>query len=308
MSRSLIRLTSRINIDVTVIIEHTPMEEVQHSKVETSNGYQLSAQIYRPDGNAKAAVLIVPAMGVSQSYYSSFASWLSSHGYVVATFDYSDIGLSLTGELRDSTVTISDWAKYDCTAMIEATSVLANGKPLYWIGHSLGGQIYGMVPDVSRITKVINIAGGSGYWLENVASLKWRVWWLWFFVLPLALKITGYFPGKRLRKVGDLPGGVMRQWRKWCLNPEYMVGSEGEEAREMYRAVVIPISSYSFTDDELMSKNNIDSLNSFYASAKIKLNRISPDAIGTNRNGHFGFFKDKFKESLWNRYLLQELH
>ncbi len=276
-------------------------------KVETKNGYKLSSTFYIPDGEIKGAVLVVPAMGVTQKYYASFASWLTAQGYLVATFDYSGTGLSQTGNLRDSSVTISDWAKYDCTAMIEAISVKADGKSLYWIGHSLGGQILGMVPNLNPITKVINIASGSGYWLENVPSLKWRAWWLWYIVAPLATRIYGYFPGKRLRKVGDLPGGVMNQWRKWCLNPEYMVGAEGSETREKYRAVVTPIASLSFTDDELMSKKNIDSLNSFYATTQMKTSRITPEEIGTKHIGHFGFFKPKFEESLWGNYLLQEL-
>ncbi len=276
-------------------------------KVATKNGHKLSSTFYFPDGGMKGAVLIVPAMGVTQKYYASFASWLTKQGYMVATFDYSGTGSSQFGNLRDSNVTISDWATFDCTAMIDAVSLKADGKSIYWIGHSLGGQILGMVPNLNPITKVINIASGSGYWLENVPSLKWRAWWLWYIVAPLATGIYGYFPGKRLRKVGDLPGGVMKQWRKWCINPEYMVGAEGAKTREKYKAVATPISSFSFTDDELMSKKNIDSLNSFYATSQMKTNRITPEEVGTKRIGHFGFFKAKFQDSLWDNYLLQEL-
>jgi predicted alpha/beta hydrolase len=36
-----------------------------------------------------------------------------------------------------------------------------------------------------------------------------------------------------LRKVGDLPRGVMAQWRRWCLNREYVVGVEGEGVRRI---------------------------------------------------------------------------
>ncbi len=283
------------------------MTHAESQKIETKNGHKLSSTFYFPNGEMKGAVLIVPAMGVTQKYYASFASWLTTQGYLVATFDYSGTGLSQSGNLRDSSVTISDWANFDCTAMVEAISLKAGGKSLYWIGHSLGGQILGMVPNLNSITKVINIASGSGYWLENVPSLKWRAWWLWYIVAPLATRVYGYFPGKRLRKVGDLPSGVMNQWRKWCVNPEYMVGAEGTETREKYKAVVTPISSFSFTDDELMSKKNIDSLNSFYAASQMKTNRITPEELGTKHIGHFGFFKAKFQDSLWDNYLLQEL-
>ena len=253
------------------------MKHTEFQKIETKNGQELSATFYFPDGEMKAAVLIVPAMGVTQKYYASFASWLSTQGYLVATFDYAGIGLSLSGNLRDTSVSITDWAKFDCTAMINAVSTQGEGKALYWIGHSLGGQIFGMVPDCRFITKVINIAGGSGYWFESAFSLKWRAWWLWYIVAPLATRVYGYFPGKRLRKVGDLPGKVMMQWRRWCLNPQYLVGAEGPEIRNKYRAVVTPISSFSFTDDEFMSKNSIDSFNSFFVRSQMKTIRITPE-------------------------------
>lgn len=249
----------------------------------------------------------MPAMGVTQSYYRSFASWLATQGYLVATFDYSGIGLSRSGALRHSDVTITDWAEIDCAAMVEAVSARAAGKPFYWIGHSLGGQILGLVPNLEQVTKVVTIACGSGYWLENVPAVKWRVWWLWYFVVPVSIRLFGYFPGKRLRKVGDLPGGVMSQWRNWCLNPEYMIGVEGEGIREKYRSVITPITSFSFTDDEMMSEKNIESLHGFYTGSRIAMNRIAPEDVGTTSIGHFGFFKTRFKKSLWENYLLPEL-
>lgn len=276
-------------------------------KIESKSGHVLSSTFYFPDREMVGAVLILPAMGVSQKYYNAIASWLTTKGFVVATFDYSGTGQSQTGLLKDTSLDITDWAKFDCAAMIENISKNTEGKSLFLIGHSLGGQILGMIPNLNLVTKVISIASGSGYWLENVPSLKWRVWWLWYFVVPVAIRVYGYFPGKRLGKVGDLPGGVMSQWRKWCLNPEYLIGVEGAETRKNYSSVVTPISSISFTDDELMSKKNIDSLNSFYSGSTIKRNRITPDEVGAERIGHFGFFKPRFEASLWGTYLLPEL-
>lgn len=280
-------------------------KEIVH--VKAKNAHRITSTFYLPDGEVKAAVLIVPAMGVTQKYYSSIASWLATKGYIAVTFDYSGVGLSQAGSLRHNNVTISDWVHFDCTAMVEAISKRAEGKSLYWIGHSLGGQIFGLVPETGLIKKVIIIAGGNGYWKDNVPSLKWRAWLLWYFVVPLATRVYGYFPGRKLRMVGDLPAGVIRQWRRWCLSPEYMLGVEGPETRDMYRAVVTPISSFSFTDDELISKRSVDSLNCFYKNSNVKSIRISPAEIGVTRIGHFGFFKDRFEYSLWERYLLQEL-
>jgi len=283
------------------------MTVINQQSVIAKNGCTILATFYCPDDDPKAAALIVPAMGVSQNYYAPFATWLAAQGFLVVSFDYSGTGLSSNGDVRKLNINIVDWARFDCDAMITAISVLAPDKLLYWLGHSLGGQIFGFVPDRSRIAKVVTIATGSGYWIENAPSLKWKVWWLWYFVAPMATRLFGYFPGKRLRMVGDLPRGVMDQWRRWCLNPEYAVGAEDPPARANFAAVTTPITSLSFTDDEFMSARNTASLHGFYENAPRTMKRISPQDVGAKRIGHFGFFNARFEDSLWQIHLLPEL-
>ncbi|MBY0443701.1 MAG: alpha/beta hydrolase [Burkholderiales bacterium] len=271
----------------------------------TGRGSEITATFSYPQGIAKAAVLIVPAMGVSQSYYAPLASWLAEQGFLVASFDYTGMGLSQQGDLRQLKVDILDWAKFDCDAMLNVMTQA--DRPLYWLGHSLGGQLLGLVPQPERITKAITIASGSGYWLENTLSLRWKVWWLWFVLVPVLLPICGYFPGKRLRKVGNLPHGVMQQWRRWCLNPDYMIGAEGDAVKKQFAEFTQDITALSFTDDELMSASNTRSLQSFYRNAPQSAKRFSPQDLGVKQIGHFGFFKPRFVDSLWQAHLLPEL-
>src|SRR5262249_31295353 len=236
-----------------------------------------------------------------------FAEWLAARGFFAATFDYRGIGLSRGSSLRGFKADIFDWARLDCRAMIDASRARAPGKPLYWIGHSLGGQILPFVPNRDRISKAVTIAAGSGYWRENSAPARYYVWWMWYVVAPMTLSILGYFPGKRLRKVGDLPKGVMEQWRRWCLSPEYAVGAEGERVGAQYANVRTPIESLSFSDDEFMSARNTESLHGFYSIAPKVMKRIAPADIGVSRIGHFGFFRSRFEHSLWRGHLLPEL-
>ncbi len=256
-------------------------------------------------------MLIVPAMGTPQDFYRAFAAWLAAQGYLAATFDYRGTGRSRSEEMRRSLrgfkADLFDWARLDCAAMIDAMAQRAPGVPAYWIGHSLGGQIFALVPNRDRIAKAITVATGSGYWRENVASLKPRAWYLWFIVVPLALRLFGYFPGKSLRKVVDLPFGVMQQWRRWCLDREYAVGAEGESVRAQYAAVRTPIVSLSFSDDEMMSLANTESIHGFYVNAPRTMKRFAPQDIGVQRIGHFGFFRAAFEASLWREHLLPEL-
>ena len=271
-----------------------------HRFVTAADGQPIAASFFEPQGDSKGAVLIVPAMGCAQDYYRAFASWLAAQGFTVATFDYRGTGRSRPHALRGFKADIFDWARLDCAAMIDALPQ----RPLYWIGHS---QILPLVPNRASIQKAVTVATGSGYWRENTPRIRPMAWWLWFVAAPLAVSLCGYFPGRKLRKVGDLPKGVIQQWRRWCLDPEYAVGAEGGEIRAQYASVRTPIVSLSFADDEMMSLRNTESIHGFYRNAPRTMKRIAPQDIGVRRIGHFGFFRAAFEASLWREHLLPEL-
>ena len=150
-------------------------------------------------------------------------------------------------------------------------------------------------------------AAGSGYWRDNAPRLKRSVLYFWYVLVPLAVRLWGYFPGRRLRKVGDLPRGVILQWRRWCLNPRYSVGAEGPLAERSYAQVRFPVLALSITDDELMTLRGTESLVGFYSAAPTAVQRIAPADVQARRIGHFGFFREQFDQSLWPR-AIDSLH
>jgi predicted alpha/beta hydrolase len=255
-------------------------------------------RVFEPSGPPKASVIIPSAMGAAQNFYARFAEWLAAQGYAVITFDYRGIGLSAPPSLRGFQINIVDWARQDCAAVIDFAKTQQPNLPLYWIGHSLGGQLIGLIPNRQQIDRVIAVAAGSGYWRENAWPTKRYVLWLWYVAAPLATSLFGYFPGKRLRKVGDLPAGVIGQWRRWCLSPDYL-GSEGDETRAAYASVRVPMLSLYFTDDEIMSAESIRLMHALYTSAPVEYRRISPAEVGVRRIGHFGFFRAQSEQTLW---------
>jgi predicted alpha/beta hydrolase len=270
-----------------------------HHTIDLHSGAALILRTFEPASAPLAAVVVPSAMGVTQAFYGRFAEWLAARGYLAATFDYRGIGQSAPAKLRGFQVDIRDWATQDCRAVIDFIKSRTPDVPLYWVGHSLGGQLLGLIPNRECIDRVITIATGSGYWRENSWQTRRFVWWLWYVAAPLAMSVAGYFPGKRLRKVGNLPRGVMEQWRRWCLDREYVVGVEGDSVRRSYASVRTPMLSLSFTDDEMMSEQSISSLHGLYANAPIEYRRIAPREIGVKRIGHFGFFRPQFEQTLW---------
>ncbi|HEQ1985407.1 TPA: alpha/beta fold hydrolase, partial [Pseudomonas aeruginosa] len=117
------------------------MNPPQPRLIDNGNGHPLASHWYRPAGEPRGYLLIVPAMGVEQRFYAPFAAWLAERGYLAITFDYLGMGQSRNGSLRGLEVDVLGWARHDCSAMLAAALAESGSKPLYWIGHSLGGQI-----------------------------------------------------------------------------------------------------------------------------------------------------------------------
>jgi predicted alpha/beta hydrolase len=273
---------------------------MQNVVLTSGDGVQLAARVYEPGGHAqKGNVVIGGAMGVRQDYYAPFAEWLASQGWRVTTFDYRGSGDSMPKKgLRGYKADLFDWTR-DYEAAIDHAD--AAGGKVYLLGHSLGAQLPGLLANQHKVSGLLSIAAGSGYWKENAPQLKRIVPYFWFFLVPLAVTLCGYFPGRKLRKVGDLPAGVILQWRKWCLNPRYSVGAEGESARRAYASVRFPVLALSITDDELMTLAGTRSLFALYENAPRQIERIGPAELALRRIGHFGPFRAEQETRLWPR-------
>lgn len=280
--------------------EHQRYEEFQ---LPTAGGHRIGAREYVASA-AHSIVIIAGAMGVGQQCYEKFARFLGEQGVTAITFDYHGTGASLHSSLRECDTSITQWAQKDCDAVISHVRSRHPKLPLHWLGHSVGGQLLGLVPQANQLDRVVTVACGSGYWRRNSPPTKRLAWLLWYAVAPLSVRILGYFPGSKLGIVGDLPAGVMRQWRRWCLHPEYVVGAEDASVRAQFAAVQVPITSVSFSDDEMMSRHNVDSLHSFYRGAPVTMMRIAPADVGEQKIGHLGWFRERYRESLWRSVLL----
>jgi len=272
---------------------------MQTLQLDVEGGARIAVRHYEPESAPSASIVVGGAMGVRQSFYEAFARWLARQGLAVWTFDYRGSGDSLNGaSLRGVQADLLDWAR-DYEAVIDAAKAALPAQPLFLLGHSLGAQLPGFLQRPDQVDGLVSIAAGSGYWRENAPKLRRSVLYFWFVLVPLATRIWGYFPGRRLRKVGDLPRGVILQWRKWCLNPRYSVGAEGEAAAQSYARVRFPLLALSMTDDELMTLAGTRSLVSFYPYAPSAIECVAPADVQARRIGHFGFFREQFQHNLW---------
>ncbi|MDE2427408.1 MAG: alpha/beta fold hydrolase [Burkholderiales bacterium] len=280
------------------------METIQ---IITADKTQLTAKKFTPESAVKAVVVMPAAMGVKQNFYQPFAEFLAENGIAVLSFDYRGMGESVPEQfqhsLRGFKADILDWAEQDYNAALHTAKAWQPHVPLLIVGHSLGGQLPGLVPDNHLIDGMLTVGSGSGYWKENAPQLKRFVWLMWYFLVPVYTSLWGYFPGKKMRKVGDLPKGVIYQWSRWCRSPHYFSENGGKPMQTRHYAIKTPILALSFTDDEMMSRRNIDSLHDYYSSAPVERRYIHPHEVNAKRIGHFGFFRPEFRHSLWQQAL-----
>lgn len=267
--------------------------------VAAPDGTALATSVWEPPAPALGSVVIGGAMGVAQDFYAPFAQWLAGRGWRVTTFDYRGVGRSRPAgrSLRGFRADLFDWAA-DYAAVIDHARAALPQRPLYLLGHSLGAQLPGLLPNQHQVSGLLSVAAGSGYWRENAPRVRRYVPFLWFVLVPIATALCGYFPGRRLRVVGDLPAGVVLQWRRWCLDPGYSVGAEGAAVRRRYASARFPVHALSIDDDEMMTLGGIRTLVALYENAPRAVERVAPGDFG-GRIGHFGAFRREHEADLW---------
>ncbi|MEU4363864.1 hypothetical protein [Promicromonospora sp. NPDC023987] len=268
-------------------------------------GEPVAGRWFLPDGAVVGVVGIAPAMAMPMRFYRHLAAWLADRGFAVLTFSYRGSEPELYGPMRDSTATALDWY-HDAEVAAGHARARADvvGVPFTWVGHSFGGQSLGFLSDVG-VDGCVMVASGTGWRGKAVPMIKRWSPLLWRAIAPAAIAAVGYYPGRRLRILDDLPGGVMRQWGRWCLHADYLF-SEHPELRDRFAKVETPITALWTADDELISPESIRYWSREFPNADVELVEMRAADHGLARVGHSGFFRPK-RAILWEELLLPRL-
>lgn len=272
-------------------------------KITAKDGYQLGASAFHPANDTPKGVLLVcSAMGVLQSYYAKYASFMAEQGYIVYTFDYRGIGQSAPKNLKGFAANLQQWGALDITAMIDRIVEEHPAQKLFVITHSVGGQILGMSPQNHLISGIITVASQSGYWNMWSGIDKLKMLAIWYGAIPGLSKLAGYFPAKKLKMFENLPKGVALEWAKWGRHKDYMMGY-WKEKESMYNQIKCPMLSYSIADDDYAPRKAVAWMSTRYQNADLQLKHIVPSEINEKTVGHFGFFRSKFQQPFWTETL-----
>jgi predicted alpha/beta hydrolase len=160
--------------------------------VPATDGYPLAATLFLPREAKRHAVLINSATAVPRQLYRGFASYLAQRGSAVLTYDYRGTGDSRPQartvykpkSLPGFKASMSDWAAQDITAAVSWMRERYNALPFAYVGHSFGGQAFGLLPNNSEVSRALFIAAQAGYWKLMTAPERYRVYAMLNFYRP----------------------------------------------------------------------------------------------------------------------------
>ncbi len=274
--------------------------------IPAEDGRPLAATLFVPPVARPAAPLTVIAggTGIPRRYYARFAAWLAERGgRPTLTFDYRDTGGSRSGSLKGSTVRMRDWCLLDVPGVLawgaREHGVASPGRPLHWIGHSLGGFAAGLAHNNHLIARQLNIATLNGYWRRMAVPERYRVLFAMGVMAPLVIRTLGYLPGALLGGE-DMPGPAFLEWRRWCLSPGFLFDDPMLPETANFARLGAPVRFGQIEDDVWATPAAVEAIAArFTGSADRSVWPIRLADAGAQRIGHHGFFRFEHHATLW---------
>ncbi|MQR01466.1 alpha/beta hydrolase family protein [Glaciimonas soli] len=285
-----------------------------HIHISATDDYPLGASLYFPDGVAapQTVAIINCATGVKAAYYSRYASFLATHGYLAITYDYRGIGTSRPASLRKLKATKFDWGSKDFEGIMRWIDKNFPDAKIVVIGHSIGGVVPGFSASNGRIARMLTVGAQFAYWQDYAESVRYKMLLKWHVLMPLATALVGYFPGRQMGWLEDLPAGVAYEWAfrratlstgsagrfSYAANNVAKYGGNGDSTR-YFSQLQCPLLAYSIADDDFGTVAAVLRLLRYYRRSNRTLVVVAPEELGLSKIGHFAFFHDRFSQNLW---------
>lgn len=274
------------------------MIKTEKIKVANENNELLSATLFIPKDSI-GSVLIGPATGVKKEFYTSFALFLAENNYVVLTFDNNGIGESLNKPINQVSINLQSWGESDMKIMVDYLKSNYPNQKIHLVGHSAGGQLFGLMDNYSEITSVFNYACSSGSIRNMKQPFKRKANFFLTYFIPISNVFLGYTNSPKLGMGEPLPKNVAKQWGEWCNGSSYVKTAFGKTIHQhYYDELKIPIFWVNSTDDDIANDANVKEMAEVFTKCNHQFLTINPSTYQLKEIGHMKFFSRKSNE-LW---------
>lgn len=273
---------------------------IQEIFITAADGYRLSALYATPVGKNAGTIVLSSATGIKKEFYINFSKFLTTKGYNVLLYDYRGVGGSAPEDMKASKAYMHEWGTMDMNAVVNYLVHEKRITSIIWVGHSVGAQLIGFLEQQQYVSKVVAINAALGYWRYFPFRMKFLIWFLWYFIGPLMVKVYGY--GK-MRTIGwgeNLPRNILFEWREWCLSKTYfMTCLERKLHTDRFYNFTIPITAIYTSDDFIANDKTVPLMMKFFPNSPQKIVRLDVEEHTRHKVGHTGIFRRKFEKNMW---------
>ncbi|WP_314244480.1 alpha/beta fold hydrolase [Empedobacter tilapiae] len=267
--------------------------------LETSDKYPIAVTSFGENNATNKIIVISSAIGVKQTFYAKYATYLANKGYLIFTYDYRGIGESKPDKMKDFHAHFIDWADKDFLSLTQYIEEFYPSHEKYLIGHSIGGIMIGLTQAYRAYDKIITIGSQFGYIKNFHQKDKPKVNFFFRIAIPVLSSIYGFFPSQKVGMGEPIPRGIASDWKKLITKEQSILGY-AEETQNLYDEITKPILIISLDDDFMATPKSVDLFAKIVLkNAKKKRLNIIPREYGLTKIGHLDFFREKYKNELW---------
>lgn len=244
----------------------------------------------RPQVHAPVFVCL-PAMGVAASFYTVFAEALAhaANGAAVLT-DLRGQGESAALARHGARFGYREIVEQDIPSLIAAIAAQFPGRPIYLVGHSLGGQLGSLaaVHASSKLAGLILVASGTAHYRAWPRAMRWRAG-LTVQAIRAVAALLPWYPGRLLGFGGDQPRRLMADWSDNATTGRYRVAGSRIDYEEALHDLELPVLSVEIRGDPVAPTGATKELLAKLASCAIDRRQIDGVTTDAPWRRHFSW-------------------
>lgn len=224
---------------------------MQEMPVTSADGHLFCVRLLTQSDRRAPLVVICPAMGVRGKFYTPLAEALHHAGLQAASFDSRGQGSSSLRASRRIDWGYDDLLTQDYPALLAAVRRELPGAPVFFWGHSQGGQLACLYlarhPDAAR--GIVLTASGTVYhrgW-PFPQSLKILTQTQLLRSISLAL---GYWPGDKLGFASRQARREIGDWADCALSGHYRLQGAIQDDDAKLEKLTTPVWAFSLAGDD----------------------------------------------------------
>lgn len=238
----------------------------------------------------RPVLLCLPAMGAQAGYYGPFARQLATAlGATVVLADLRGHGAWRRAGARRR-FGYADVVEGDLPALVKQLATRYPARPLFAVGHSLGGQLAVLASAhvASCLAGIVLVAAGTAHWRAWPARHRRRAA-MTVHAIRLVSALLPAYPGRWLGFGGNQPRRLMRDWSRNATTGAFALAGSAVDYAAALASVRLPVLSLRIEDDPIAPAGAADELVALLPAATRTIATARGDPTVTPWRRHFSW-------------------